>query len=77
MLLVRQDENNNYLKVLRRSNLWEVYTGADTYKKIEEITGADIQLVRDEVIDWRDDLSDGFYRYLKNQPTDLTSYLVW
>lgn len=33
MLLVRQDENNNYLKVLRRSNLWEVYTGADTYKK--------------------------------------------
>lgn len=77
MLLVRQEENNNYLRVLRRSELWQVYTGRDTYQKIEEITGADIQSVRDEVIDWPADLSEGFYRYLKSQPTDLTSYLAW
>lgn len=77
MLLVRQDENNNYLKVLLRSKLWEVYTGAETYKKIEEITGADIQSVRDTVIDWQADLSEDFYKYLKSQPTDLTSYLTW
>lgn len=77
MLLVRQDENNNYLKVLLRSKLWEVYTGADTYKKIEEITGADITSVRDEVIDWEADLTKEFYNYLKNQPTNLTTYLAW
>lgn len=77
MLLVRQDENNNYLKVLLRSKLWEVYTGADTYKKIEEITGADIQSVKDTVIDWQADLSGEFYKYLKSQPTDLTGYLTW
>lgn len=77
MLLVRQEENNNYLRVLRRSKLWQVYTGRETYKKIEEITGADIQSVRDKVIDWPADLSEGFYQYLKSQPTDLTSYLAW
>lgn len=77
MLLVRQNENNNYLNVLRKSNLWEVYTGDESYKKIEEITGADIQSVRDGVIDWNNDLSDSFINHLKSQPTDLTSYLRW
>lgn len=77
MLLVRQNDNNNYLSVLLRSGLWEVYTGADTYKKIREITGADIASVRDHVINWRDDLSPEFYAYLKSQPTDLTTYLAW
>lgn len=77
MLLVRQDENNNYLKVLLRSGLWEVYTGTNTYKKIEEITGADIQSVRDETINWKKDLSEDFFVHLKSQPTDLTAYLAW
>lgn len=77
MLLVRQSQNNNYLNVMQRSGLWEVYTGASTYDKIEEITGANIASVRDNVIDWPNDLSPDFYRYLRNQPTDLTSYLAW
>lgn len=77
LLLVRQDENNNYLRVLRRSGLWAVLTGRDTYRKIEELTGADIQAVRDTTIDWRADLSQEFYDYLKQQPTDLTTYLAW
>lgn len=77
MLLVRQQENNNYLRVLRRSGLWSVYTGDETYSKIQEITGADIKAVRDEVIDWRNDLTPGFYSYLRSQPTDLTAYLAW
>jgi hypothetical protein len=66
MLLVRQDQNNNYLNVLRRSRLWAVYTGSEAYKKIHEITGADIESVRNNVIDWRSDLSREFYSYLKD-----------
>ena len=77
MLLVRQGENNNYLKVLLRSGLWEVHTGANTYRKIEEITGTDIASVRDNVVDWSADLSPDFYSYLTSQPTDLTAYLAW
>lgn len=77
LLLVRQEENNNYLNVLRRTGLWEVYTGASAYDQISELTGADIQRVRNTVIDWRNDLSNEFFQYLKKQPTDLTGYLIW
>lgn len=77
MLLVRQEANNNYLQVLRRSGLWSVYTGDGTYNKIHELTGADIKAVRDEAVDWRADLTPRFYAYLKSQPTDLTTYLAW
>lgn len=77
MLLVRQNENNNYLRVLRNSGLWEVHTGLDAYRMIENITGNDIVSVRDHVVDWQGDLSGEFYSYLRNQPTDLTSYLDW
>jgi hypothetical protein len=76
MLLVRQEDNNNYLKVLKNSGLWSVYTGNEAYQKIREITGADIEAVRNN-INWVDDLTPEFYSYLKNQPTDLTGYLAW
>lgn len=36
LLLVRApgDENNHYLQILKRSDLWEVYCGAETYPKM-------------------------------------------
>ena len=77
MLLVRQNINNNYLEVLRRTGLWEVYTGNAAYDQIATITGIDIQKTRTQVINWEQDLSNGFYQFLKNQPSDLTSYLEW
>src|SRR5207253_6969077 len=77
LLLVRQEENNNYLRVLRRLGLWEVHTGSNAYEQISILTGAHMQAIRDQVIDWQSDLSAELYDYLKNQPTDLTSYLVW
>lgn len=77
MLLVRQEANNNYLNVLRKSKLWDVYTGVAAYQQIEELTGGDIQSVRDQVINWERDLSPSFYQFLKAQPTDLTTYLEW
>jgi hypothetical protein len=77
LLLVRQEENNNYLRVLRRLGLWEVHTGAQAYDEISQLTGADMQKIRNSIIDWKSDLSTRLYSYLKNQPTDLTSYLTW
>lgn len=75
LLLVRQNENNNYLNVLRNSKRWEVYTGADTYNKINELTGIDIKWVIDNVVDFKSDLSTTFYSDLfSNQ---LVSYLDW
>lgn len=77
ILLVRQDQNNNYLRVLRRAGLWEVHTGDKAYDQISELTGANMQAIRREVINWEADLSDQLYKFLKNQPSDLTSYLIW
>ncbi|WP_214658000.1 hypothetical protein, partial [Vibrio anguillarum] len=36
LFLVRQNENNNYLETIRRSNLWDVYCGDAAYRKIDE-----------------------------------------
>jgi hypothetical protein len=77
LLLVRQDNNNNYLNVLRRMGLWEVHTGAEAYKQISALTGADMQAIRDNVVNWQADLSKELYLYLRSQPTDLTRYLMW
>jgi hypothetical protein len=75
LLLVRQEENNNYLRVLRRSGLWEVHTGDSAYERMSELTGADMQKIRKTIINWPSDLSEEFYGFLKKQ--DLASYLIW
>lgn len=77
LLLVRQETNNNYLSVLKRMGLWSVHTGSDAYKKISELTGADMQWIRETIIDWPRDLSPEFLAFLKRQPRDLTTYLAW
>lgn len=77
MLLVRQEENNNYLKVLQRSEIWEVYTGVNAYRMVEEMTGSLVREVRSNVIDWQADLSPQFYAHLQSQPGNLISYLHW
>jgi hypothetical protein len=75
LLLVRQEENNNYLNVLRRAGLWEVHTGTKAYEQVSALTGADMQTVRDTIIDWPTDLSPKLYEFLTN--ADLTNYLIW
>ena len=77
LLLVRQNQNNNYLRVLRRSGLWEVHTGAEAYGQVSAFTGADMKGIRASVIDWKADFSPKFYSFLESQPTNLTAYLVW
>jgi hypothetical protein len=75
LLLVRQEENNNYLNVLRRAGLWEVHTGTKAYEQVSALTGADMQTVRDTIIDWPSDLSPELYEFLTN--ADLARYLIW
>lgn len=77
MLLVRQEENNNYLRVLQQQGVWSVYTGDAAYEQISRITGANIQQFRNGIINWEEDLSPEFIYHLENQPTDLRSYLRW
>lgn len=75
LFLVRQNENNNYLNTIRRSGLWDVHCGDDAYNKIDEFTNAGICEIRREAIDFRNDLSPNFWRYLENN--NLSHYLEW
>lgn len=73
MLIVRQSANNNYLRVLKDEGLWEVHTGDDAYELISQLTGADMQWIRDNIIDWHNDLS----RHCRSHLSGLLSYLDW
>ena len=77
LLLVRQDQNNNYLDVIQRSNLWEVKCGDEAYAEIDALTGSNIKAMRGNVINFKADLSDKFWNDLSSHLTDLTSYLKW
>lgn len=77
LLLVRQEQNNNYLNVLKRSGLWDVRCGDSAYDAIDGFTGSNVVSLRKEVIDFEKDLSKFFWDDLSSHLSDLTSYLKW
>ena len=77
LFLVRQEQNNNYLSVIKREGLWSVHCGQDAYDKIEELTGAQMNKIRDQVISFEDDLSGQFWDDLNDHLSDLSGYLKW
>ena len=77
LFLVRQEQNNNYLEAIRREGLWDVHCGSDAYAKIDEITGSDMSTIREYIVDFETDLSEGLWNDLKSNLSDLSSYLNW
>ena len=77
LLLVRQEQNNNYLNVIKRSGLWDVRCGDEAYAAIDELTGSNVQALRSQVIDFQSDLSDEFWNDLSSHLSDMASYLQW
>ena len=77
LLLVRQEQNNNYLNVLKRSGLWDVRCGDTAYEAIDDFTGSSVVSLRKETINFKEDLSKDFWNDLSSHLSDLTSYLKW
>lgn len=77
MIFVRsaEDENNHYLQTLKKSGLWEVYCGKETYPKVQELSGFDLGDWIRTNIDWSADLDAECYKYLSDN--DMAKYLVW
>jgi len=75
--LVRQEANNNYLNVIRRSGLWDVRCGTAAYQTIDDLTGANITSIRDDIVNFERDLSPEFWHYLSTHLSDLRAYLRW
>jgi hypothetical protein len=77
ILFVRanEDDNNHYLQTLKKSGIWEVYCGTDTYLKIKEHSGFDLANWIENNISWNADFSqetnDHFHQ------NDLSKYLIW
>ena len=77
LFLVRQEQNNNYLDVIKREGLWDVHCGPEAYAKIDEITGSNMSLIREQIVDFEADLSEGLWTDLSSHLSDLSSYLRW
>ncbi|MHB9949151.1 hypothetical protein CF055_08735 [Clostridium botulinum] len=77
VIFVRQDEkdNNHYLQTLKNSGIFKVYCGDEAYDKIFEFTGYNIKQWIKHNINWKNDISDEFYEYLKQN--NLLKYLKW
>ena len=75
LLFVRSDENNHYFDTLKKSKIWNAFSGKKTYKEIYKYSGYDIQKWIKNNIDWKNDLDKFFIKYLKTN--ELTKYLSW
>lgn len=77
LLFVRakEDDNNHYLQTLKKSGIWSVSCGEETYDKISEYSGFDLAGWIKENISWADDLNDETMDYFEQN--DLTKYLTW
>jgi hypothetical protein len=71
----REEDNNHYLQTLKKSGLWDVYCADEAYAKIYEFTGFDIKTWMAENMNWQNDISPEFQKYLHDN--DLIKYLTW
>lgn len=77
LIFVRQneEENNHYLQTLKHSEIWDVYCSDATYEKIFSITGVDLKTWMNENMNWDQDISKEFKKYLIDNK--LMQYLTW
>ncbi len=70
-----EESNNHYLQTLKKSGLWNVYCGSETYAKIKEFTGFDLGNWMAKNINWKNDFDKKMYTHLKG--SNLIQYLAW
>ena len=77
LLFVRQEEdhNNHYLQTLKNSPYWSCFCADACYAKMAEFTGFNLRDWLDKNVDWKNDISADFRKYLEDN--DLIGYLTW
>lgn len=77
LLFVRSSEerNNHYLQTLKKSGLWTVFCGKETYEQINQITGFDLASWLARNVDWEADFDKKMFKHLKDN--SLIQYLEW
>ena len=70
-----EETNNHYLQTLKKSKLWNVFCGKETYEQIHTHTHFDLlEWIRSNV-SWEDDFDSKMYKHLNNN--NLLQYLEW
>ncbi len=75
LIFVRSKENNNYFDTLKKSGVWNAYSGDETYEELHKYTGYDIKTWINNNINWSEDLHKEFVDFLNEN--DLIQYLTW
>ncbi len=77
LLFVRSSEekNNHYLQTLKKSGLWTVFCGQETYEQIRNITGFNLSNWLKLNVNWEKDFDSKMYSHLKSNK--LIQYLEW
>jgi len=77
MIFVRsfEEQNNHYLQKLKKSGLWQVYCGLQTYQKIKEFSGFDLGKWIKQNVQWEKDFDKKIYNHLRE--SGLIQYLKW
>ena len=70
-----EEQSNHYFQTLKKSGLWDVYCGEDTYKKIEEFTGFNLSAWVKTNITWEADFNEKMLSHLEEH--NLTRHLKW
>ena len=76
-LVIRQDDNNNYLSKIEKSGVWDVVKGKDAYSYLTLISGCDILSFVENEVDFEQDISDAVYKDLNSKIQNRDRYLHW
>ena len=75
LLFVRSAENNAYFQTLKRSGVWEAFSGDNTYDEILKYSGFDIKSWIKKNVKWEIDFKAATMAHLKKHSLEL--YLLW
>jgi hypothetical protein len=76
-LVIRQNDNNNYLSKIEDSGVWGVVTGKKSYAYLSEISGCDILSFVTNEVNFKADMDSAIYRDLGSKVTNRDRYLDW
>ena len=75
LMLVRSEENNNYLDRISDSDNWDVHCGNDAYLRIQDITGFDIGSWMAGNVDFVNDLDEETVTFFRQE--ELIDVVDW
>ena len=76
-VLVRQNENNNYLKRIEKSKIWKVSKGESSYKYLEKLCGSNVTDFLKKELDFQKDFEKDVFKSLGKSVINRDIYLNW